>query len=586
MPLFIVLSHGSGAKLIEENLMRAGPLRLLVLALLFTLTAHLAPVQNSAAQDAPTETATPMTSDFPWWNNRVFYEIFVRSFRDSDGDGIGDLQGVIDMLDYLNDGDPATTTDLGITGIWLMPITRSESYHGYDVTDYEGIEPDYGTLDDLRRLVDEAHRRGIAVIVDLVINHTSREHPWFTGSAEGSGPFADWYVWSQDNPGWRGPDGQPVWHNRDGRYYYALFWDGMPDLNLQNPAVTEAIYEISRIWLEDYGVDGFRMDAIKHLIEEGQVQENTPSTHAWLQAYRAHLDSIAPDALTVGEVWSTSFEADDYVLSGEMDLVFEFDLASAFVFSARQGNADGVRSLLERVTRLYPPGQFATFLTNHDQNRVAGEVRANIARGNSGPAQVAASLLLTSPGVPFLYYGEEIGMIGNKPDERIRTPMQWDSTPQTAGFTSAAEPWQPLAGGEADGVSVAAQTENPTSLLSHYRSLVHLRNAHPALQIGDYVEIETSSRRLFASLRRTPDETLFILINTNDEPVADFTLDLEAGGLSPIAGVTVLFDSSGAMAEASAPLIDADGGFSAYAPVAEVPAFGTLVLRLDTLPAE
>jgi glycosidase len=555
--------------------------RLPFLSLFLILTAIGPGTSTGLMQDPTPELFPSMPAEFPWWNHRVFYEIFVRSFRDSDGDGIGDLQGVIDSLDYLNDGDPTTDRDLGVTGIWLMPIARAASYHGYDVTDYETIEPDYGALDDLRRLVEEAHRRGIAVIVDLVINHTSREHPWFIASAARSEPFTDWYVWSDVNPGWRGPDGQQVWHSLDGRYYYALFWGGMPDLNLRNPAVTEAIYEISRVWLEDYGVDGFRMDAIKHLIEEGQVQENTPSTHAWLQAYRAYLDTIAPDALTVGEVWSTSFEADDYVLNGEMDLVFEFDLASAFVFSARQGNADGVRSLLERVTRLYPPGQFATFLTNHDQNRVAGEVRANVARGRIGPAQVAASLLLTSPGVPFLYYGEEIGLIGNKPDERIRTPMQWDSTPVTAGFTDAPEPWQPLAGGEADGVSVAAQIDDPGSLLSHYRSLIHLRNAHPALQIGAYVEVETSSRKLFAALRRSADETLLILINTDDEPVSGFTLSLSADDLPPIGGVTVLFDSTGGLNAITAPAIAADGGFSGYAPVAEMPPFATLVLRLD-----
>lgn len=523
----------------------------------------------------------PMAQDMGWWNDRVFYQIFVRSFNDSDGDGAGDIQGIIDRLDYLNDGDPTTTDDLGVTGLWLMPIARSDSYHGYDVTDYEGIEPDYGSLEDLRRLIAEAERRGIAVIVDLVINHSASGHPWFEASAAGQPAFADWYTWADENPGWRGPDNQQVWHPYGNRWYYGLFSSGMPDLNLANPVVTESIRDISRVWLQDYGVAGFRMDALKHLIEEGEDQENTPSTHAWLREYRQYIRSIAPNALIVGEVWSTSFEADDYVIDDEVDLVFEFDLASAFVFSARQGNADGARSILNRVYDLYPPGQFATFLTNHDQNRVAGEVRANIARGNSGPTRVAASLLLTSPGVPFIYYGEEIGMIGNKPDERIRTPMQWDDTPVTAGFTTGNTVWQPLAGGEADGVSVAAQAADPDSLLSHYRALVHLRNAHPALRTGAYTEVDSSSRRLFTALRHTDDETLLIIINMHDEAVEGFTLDLETGLPAGITAAGVLYANGVQVEGITAPVITEAGGFTGYVPLDVLPPFATLVIRLS-----
>src|SRR4029079_1529647 len=174
--------------------------------------------QASAACDTP--------ATLPWWNDRVFYEVFVRSFQDSDGDGIGDLPGLISKLDYLNDGDPATTDDLGVTGIWLMPVAQSPSYHGYDVTDYDTVEADYGTNDDMRALIAAAHQRGIAVITDLVLNHTSVEHPWFGESETKGSAHADWYRWSDTDPGITRVDGTPVWHEKNGRWYYGYFWEG------------------------------------------------------------------------------------------------------------------------------------------------------------------------------------------------------------------------------------------------------------------------------------------------------------------------------------------------------------------------
>ena len=193
-----------------------------------------------------------------WWNDRVFYEVFIRSFQDSDGDGIGDIEGLIERLDYLNDGDPQTSDDLGIGGIWLMPPAEAHSYHGYDVTDYYAVESDYGELADMRRLVAEAHKRGIAVIVDMVLNHSSSRHPWFLSSRLGEQAYADWYIWRDEDPGYRGPWGAPAWHRAGDRYYYGVFWDGMPDLNYNNPAVTREIYDIATFWLDEVGVDGFR----------------------------------------------------------------------------------------------------------------------------------------------------------------------------------------------------------------------------------------------------------------------------------------------------------------------------------------
>jgi glycosidase len=503
-----------------------------------------------------------------WWNDRVWYQIFVRSFQDSDGDGIGDFQGIIDRLDYLNDGDPATTDDLGITGIWLMPIMPAANYHGYDVLDYRAFHADYGTREDFQRLLDACRQRGIAVIIDLVLNHTGIEHPWFVASRARDAEYANWYVWNDRDPRFRGPDGQQVWHPLDRRYYYALFWGRMPDLNLTNPTVTDELYDISRYWLEEIGVDGFRLDAVKHFIEEGQVQENTPSTHRWLRDYRDYLREIAPDAFTIGEAWSTSFEAAEYVENGGVDLVFEFDLATTMVYSARQRNADGMVTMQNRLLDLYPPGQYGAFLTNHDQNRVMSELRGNI-----DAARVAASLLLTGPGVPFIYYGEEIGMTGIKPDERIRTPMQWTAQPRTAGFTTARQPWQPLGEGVDRGVSVEAQTGDPASLLSHYRALVHLRSAHPALRTGDYLSIDTDSRRVYAFLRRTPDETLLVLINVHDEPQTDYVLNA-AGANLPESTPEVVFGPALPLPAAAAP-----GDLTDYQPFPELPPRSTTIVR-------
>ncbi len=509
------------------------------------------------------------TPPLPWWNDRVFYEIFVRSFYDSDGDGIGDLQGVIEKLDYLNDGDPDTNTDLGITGIWLMPIMDAASYHGYDVIDYQQVHPDYGTNDDFLRLIDSAHERGIAVIIDLVINHTSSQHPWFQASAAGDPAYADWYIWSDENPGFVGPEGQRVWHPRDERFYYGLFWGEMPDLNLTNPAVTAELYEIARFWLEDMRVDGFRLDAAKHLIENGAEQEHTAATRAWLRSFRAHVKAINPDALLVGEVWSPNRIAAQYVPAA-LDLVFDFDLAATIVGSAGGRNPSGIRAGIETAQTLYPFGQYATFLTNHDQNRVMSKVRRIDA------AQIAAAALLTAPGVPFIYYGEEIGMQGRKPDERIRTPMQWDST-ANGGFTFGT-PWQPLQEA-AHLVNVAAQTDDSDSLLAFYRDLIHLRSRHSALQHGSVHTVTASSSRLLAFLRQTEDERLLMLFNFNTDPVTGYTLTYSGSGLEIVTEAAVIFGNTDQVP--AAPVPNAQGGFSGYTPLPELRERSVTILALQ-----
>jgi glycosidase len=499
--------------------------------------------------------ATPTPDVTPWWRDRIFYEVFVRSFADSDGDGIGDLRGLTERLDYLNDGDPATSVDLGVTGLWLMPIAESPSYHGYDVIDYEQVETDYGTAADFEALMAAARERGIAVVVDLVLNHTSIDHPWFQDARIPNSEHDDWYVWSDTMPPVAGPGGRPVWHPDGDRAYYGYFWEGMPDLNVANPQVTSALDDVARFWLEEMGVDGFRLDAARHLIEDGSQLENTPATFAWLEGFRSRVHAVEPEALLVGEVWDTTATAARYVREGALDVAFEFGLAGAILGSVRLGDADTLESVQAEVLETFPAGGYAAFLTNHDQNRtmdVLGRDRA--------AAGLAATLLLTNPGIPFIYYGEELGLRGRKPDEEIRTPMPWDATPPGYGFTSG-QPWEAMAP-EAETVSIADQTGDPGSLLGHYRTLIGLRAAHSALRIGDLVPIDTASRAVYAYLRHDADETIVVIANLSDESVDDVSLTLASGPLCGSPAAQVLLGT----AEADPPRINTAGGFDDYRP--------------------
>jgi glycosidase len=504
-----------------------------------------------------------------WWNDTVFYEVFVRSFQESDGDGIGDIQGLIQRLDYLNDGDPATTSDLGVTGLWLMPITESPSYHGYDVVDYYSIETDYGTSADFQQLIEEAHRRGIRVIVDLVLNHTSTQHPWFIAANAGDPAFRDWYIWEEESPNYAGPEGQPVWHRGRSGYYYGVFWSGMPDLNLENPAVTTALQAITRFWLEEMGVDGFRLDAIKHLIEQGQVQENTAATHAWLEAYYDFYKQVAPEAFTVGEAWTSTSEVVDYT-GDEVDVAFQFDLARSVLGGVDQEIGTFIAQMQQQVVESFPQGQYATFLANHDQNRVMSQLGGDVEK-----AKMAASWLLTAPGVPFIYYGEEIGLLGIKPDEDIRRPMQWTPDVSRAGFTTGT-PWRPPFADAAER-NVALQDTDPDSLLNHYRALIHLRNAHPALSEGDWWPVQTGSPHIYAFLRHVDEEALLVILNLADSEEREYELTLPAGPLPAAVSTALLFG-----VEQPAPVMpNSGGGFDAYQPYPALPPYSTVIIGLE-----
>ena len=537
------------------------------------------PAPTTAVPEPTTEPISPPivapdslykgTLGIPWWNDVVFYEVFVRSFSDSDGDGVGDINGLIEKLDYLNDGNPNTTDDLGVTGLWLMPIMESPSYHGYDVVDYFKVDEEYGTGEDFRRLIEEAQSRGIRVIVDLVTNHTSSEHPWFEASRNPDSEKRAWYVWEDEDPGYRGPQGQQVWHQTPEGYYYALFWDGMPDLNYENPEVTEAIQEAARYWLEDMGVDGFRLDAIKHIVENGQLQENTQGTHEWLKGFYTFYKDVNPNALAVGEAWTGTQQVLKYT-GDEVDIAFQFDLAQAVLNSADNGLAPMVGKEQKTVVESFPPGQYATFLTNHDQNRVMSRLG-----GDENKAKVAATWLLTSPGVPFVYYGEEIGMMGTKPDEDIRRPMQWrHDDGLSVGFTEG-RPWRYPAE-DYEERSVAHQTDDAGSLLSHYRSLIHLRNDHEALRVGQWTPVETDSSDVYAYLRTTEEEALLVLINFSEDAVDDYGLSLLGGPLSEDLTPRMLFGT----ADPALMSVNEIGGFDYYQPIDTLPPQSSFVFEL------
>ena len=514
--------------------------------------------------EAPRPTATLPTGSegLPWWNDTVFYQVFVRSFLDSNADGVGDLPGLIDRLDYLNDGNPETSDDLGVTGLWLLPIHPSPSYHGYDVTDYFAVQPAYGSLDDFRQLLDEAHRRGIRVLIDLVLNHTSSQHPWFTAAQNPASPYRTWYRWSATDPG------QPHWHASPSGYYYGFFGPHMPDLNYATPAVTQEMLRVARFWVEEVGVDGFRIDAAKYLWEEGQVTENAEATHQWFRDFTRAYREWDPAGLSVAEVWDSTGIAVRYAQPGQLDLTFEFSLAQAFIVSARTGRADEARRVLSAALAAYRPNQFATFLSNHDQSRVMSQLA-----GKPDKARVAAALLLTSPGVPFVYYGEEIGMTGTKPDERIRTPMQWSAEPN-AGFTTA-QPWEEL---QPDVVerNIAAQDGDPASLLHWYRDLIRLRSKHPALRLGSTLVAGSDSPSVFSLLRWSQDEMLLTALNLGPDSLTDSRLSLEGGPLQGSYTLTPIFGP----AEEGRLTADSSGGFQ-VSPPGPLPGYSLSLWRLD-----
>lgn len=501
------------------------------------------------------DSRTRLTTE--WWRSAVFYEIYVRSFQDSNGDGVGDLPGIIQRLDYLNDGTPDS---LGVDALWLTPINPSPMFDfGYDVSDYCEVDPLFGTLADLDRLVAEAHRRNIRIILDLVPNHTSHLHPWFQASRRArTDPHRDWYVWRDPAPdggppnNWVSSFGGPAWtlDPTTGQYYLHSFLAEQPDLNYRNPAVAQAMADVIAFWL-DRGIDGFRVDVIHKMVKDAQLRDNPPpapeedhpirhygglkhiydedqpEVHDIIRSWRRILDRYGPRVM-VGEVYLFDLQRlARYYGSGHDELPLAFN----FSFLWSPWDAAAFREQVDRMEALLPPAAQPTYvLSSHDAPRY--RTRFGDSTWGDARARVAALMLLTLRGTPFLYYGEEIGMrdvviplerirdpvgkrfpaVGRDPE---RTPMQWDPAPG-AGFTTAATSWLPLASDFAT-VNVAAQAQDPRSHLSFYRRVMWYRKRATALTQGTYRRLE-GPPDTFVYLREHDAQRLLIALNFAAQP--------------------------------------------------------------------
>ena len=497
-----------------------------------------------------------------WTRGAVCYEVFVRSFYDSNGDGIGDLNGLIEKLDYI--------AQLGASCVWLMPVAASPSYHGYDVSDYYKVEPAYGTNDDFKRLVKQAHRRGIVVLVDMVLNHSSSEHPYFQAALhDTTSPYRAWYRFAPQPLG-KGPWGGEAWHRSPVRdeYYYGVFWSGMPDLNYETPPVREEAKKIATFWLREMDVDGFRLDAVPYVVEEGSCLAGCPGTHAFLHEYAAHLRSVRPNAYTVGEVWAGIAAMLPYY-PDQLTSYFGFELSDSLLSTVRTGAAAGLLTGFLRLQDTLPAYRWSPFLTNHDQTRTLTALGGDVAS-----ARLAATLLLTLPGLPFIYYGEEIGMTGDKPDPRLRTPMQWSPRPG-AGFTSA-KPWEAP---QPDSLTtnVAVEDRDPKSLLNLYRQLLHLRRQNQALATGKLIALSTSSAQVAGYLRRAGEHAVLVVANLGGASASGVSLGSRDSVLPPgrYTPRNLLGGSQGATLQ-----VGADGRIREYVPAAAIGSRESLVLEL------
>ncbi len=471
-----------------------------------------------------------------WWNNTTAYEIFVRSFYDTNGDGRGDFNGLTQKLSYLNDGDNSTTDDLGIGLIWLMPINPSPSYHGYDVTDYKKVNPQYGSMNLFKNMLNEAHTRGIKVIIDLVINHTSSQHPWFIKSAANDPFFRNFYRWQTSPPAQTGPWGQQVWYPKNGSNYYALFWSEMPDLNYTYQPVKDSIFSIAKYWLKEVGVDGFRLDAVMYLYENGNTLKNTPETISFLKELNDSCEVWKANSLLLGEVWDTPQSVALY--TGVLDMCFDFNLAEKNIQSANTGNPYDAKLALNNAQNTLDTNQYASFLTNHDQNRII-DVLGNDINKN----KVAASLYLTQPGVPFIYYGEEVAMKGVKPDEDIRRPMQWSAATR-AGFTTG-NPWRTI-NSNYTSFNVETLKADSNSIWNHYRKLIQLRNQTEILQLGSVKNILNTNAAAHSYLRSYNNDDIIVIVNTSANYLqeVEFTFKMSNGSSTLLNLVDVWNDST------------------------------------------
>lgn len=491
-----------------------------------------------------------------WYKDAVIYELFVRTFADGNGDGIGDLRGLTAKLDYLQ--------ELGVTALWLLPITPSPLRDdGYDVSNHYNVHPDYGTLDDFRELVAEAHRRELRVIVELIPNHTSDQHAWFQASRNPNHPehahYRDWYVWSETDK--RYQDARIIFRDYEpsnwtfdevrGAYYWHRFFHHQPDLNYDHPAVQRAMFRVMQFWL-DMGVDGIRVDAPPYLFErEGTNCENLPETHAYLKRLRALVDAYAPGTMLLSEANQWPEDVRPYFGDGdEFHMNFHFPVMPRIFMALAKANRTPIEEILARTPALPENCQWGTFLRCHDEltlemvtpeerdfmwNFYAPEPRMRLNMGirrrlapllqnDMRRLQVAHSILLTFIGSPVLYYGDEIGMGDNiwlEDRDGVRTPMQWDASPN-AGFSSAPKEklTDPLIEDEVYGyqrVNVAAQRTDEHSLLNWLKQALRVRQQYPAFGRGSLRLLAPGNTTVLAYVREHNGEIMLVLNNLSAE---------------------------------------------------------------------
>jgi maltose alpha-D-glucosyltransferase/alpha-amylase len=512
-----------------------------------------------------------MLRDDPlWFKDAVFYEVYVRGFYDSDGDGVGDFRGLTEKLDYLE--------WLGVDCLWLLPMYESPLRDGgYDIADYYKILPDYGTLEEFKEFLDEAHRRGIRVITDLVINHTSDQHPWFKeASSSPDSPRRDWYVWSDtpelykeariiftdtEKSNW-------TWCEGAQGFYWHRFFSHQPDLNYDNPEVQQAMFDVVDYWL-DFGIDGFRADAVPYLYErEGTNCENLPETHAFLKRLRAHIEERHPNALLLAEANQWPEDVVAYFGDGdEFHMGYHFPIMPRLFMALRQEDRHPIVEILERTPDIPSNCQWGMFLRNHDEltlemvtdeerdylyNEYAKDrrMRLNVGiRRRLAPLldnsrrriQLLHALLFSMPGSPFLYYGDEIGMgdniyLGDR--DGVRTPMQWSSD-RNAGFSRCdfERLYFPAINNPVYGyqsVNVESQMRYDTSLLNWMRQMILLRKEHHVFGRGSMRFVKPENRKIFAFVREHDADTVLCVFNLSQfaQPVE---LDLpEFEGRTPV----------------------------------------------------
>jgi len=509
--------------------------------------------------------------DPQWFKRAVFYEIHIRGFFDGNDDGSGDFRGLIEKLDYLQ--------WLGVDCIWLLPMYQSPLRDGgYDIADFFTIHPDYGTVEDFKHFVEQAHQRGIRVIADLVMNHTSSDHPWFQESRQDrTNPKADWYVWSDSDELYK--DARIIFIDTEasnwtfdpvrGQYYWHRFFFHQPDLNYENPEVQEAMLNVLRFWL-DLGIDGFRLDAVPYLFEEdGTGCENLEPTHEYLKRVRAEVDARYPDRVLLAEANMWPEDVVEYFGDGDGDechMAFHFPVMPRMFMSVRREDATPMYEILERTPDIPRNAQWGLFLRNHDEltlEMVTDDERdymyaeyakdprmklnlgirrrlAPLLDGGRDEIELMHAILFSLPGSPVLYYGDEIGMgdnvyLGDR--DGVRTPMQWTSD-RNAGFSRA--DWaqlylqplmDPVYGYQA--VNVEAQLRTPTSFLRWVHRFVALRKEHPVFGLGTYEPLSSDNSKIFAHIRRWEEDTVLCVHNLARSAQA-VQLDLSAfAGMVP-----------------------------------------------------